>query len=126
MTRGHRELRPAPEFVTAADGRATAVRLDPIAYITLLVWGNITDPALWPPGKQEGAAALARVRAIEKRCIARHGHFDWEKLSPKLQDEYDGLCGLLDRLQDTGERIPRRPSAGVRLRRGAGRAPPVD
>jgi hypothetical protein len=57
---------------------------------------------------QEGARARARVRKIEAHCIRRHGGFDWEKLSPKLQDEYDALCVLLDRLRDTGESIPLR------------------
>lgn len=100
------ELNPPPQFLTNFSGRSTAVTLDPVAYITLLVRSNTTDPALWPPGMQEGATALARVRKIEHNCIAKHGEFDWEKLSPKLQDEYDSLCGLLDNLQDTGERIP--------------------
>jgi len=99
------ELRPAPQFLTGINGTAAAVTLHPVAYIALLVKANVTDPALWPPGTQHGAAALARVRAIEKRCIARHGEFDWEKLSPKVQDEYDGLCSVLDGLMDTGERI---------------------
>jgi hypothetical protein len=100
------ELRPPPKFVTHANGKAAAVTLDPVAYVTLLIRANVTDPALWPPGMQEGAAALARVRSIERKCTAKHGVFDWEKLSPKVQDEYDGLCAVLDRLQDTGERIP--------------------
>jgi hypothetical protein len=72
----------------------------------LLIKANVSDPAWWPPGAQEGAAALARARAIERRCIAKHGAFDWEQLSPRMQNEYDDLCALLDRLQDTGERIP--------------------
>jgi hypothetical protein len=97
---------PKPKFAAKANGKPASVTLDPVAYITLLIRGNVTDAALWPPGMQEGAAWLARVRAIEKRCIARHGHFDWEKLSRKLQDEYDVLCAKLDRLRDTGERIP--------------------
>jgi hypothetical protein len=94
-----------PDFKTNAAGTASAVLLDPAAYVTLLVRGNITEPSVWPPGMQQGAAALARVRAIERRCIARHGSFDWEKLSPRLQDEYDSLCALLDQLQDAGERV---------------------
>jgi hypothetical protein len=96
---------PPPKFATKANGKPAKVTLDPVTYVALLVKANLTDPNLWPPGMQEGAAALARVRAIEKHCIAKHGHFDWEKLSRKLQDEYDSKCALLDQLQDTGERI---------------------
>ncbi len=96
---------PAPKFATKSNGKPAAVTLDPVAYVALLVRGNVTEPEFWPPGMQEGAAWLARVRAIEKRCIAKHGQFDWEKLSPKLQDEYDSLCCRLNRLQDTGEGI---------------------
>ena len=51
------------------------------------------------------ANALARVREIEADSVARHGEFDWEKLPERVQDEYDGLCVLLDDLQDTGERV---------------------
>jgi hypothetical protein len=99
------ELKSPPKFTTDAEGRPTAVTLETIAYITLLVRANVTDPALWPPGAQEGAAALARARQIEADCIAQHGEFDWEKLPGGVQDEYDDLCALLDRLQDTGERL---------------------
>lgn len=102
------QLQPAPRFVTKGDGKATAVTLDPLAYVTLLVKANVTDPELWPPGMQDGAAWLARIREIERKCIAKHGEFDWEKLSARVQNEYDDLCALLDRLQDTGERIPLR------------------
>ena len=108
MSKANLELKPPPRFVTKANGKPGSVALDPVAYVTLLVRANVTDPALWPPGMQEGATALARVRAIEKRCIAKYGGFDWEKLSPRLQDEYDSRCALLDRLTDTGERIPLR------------------
>jgi hypothetical protein len=101
-------LEPAPRFATKGDGKATAVTLHPVAYIALLVEANVTDPELWPPGMQAGAAWLARIRAIERKCIAKHGEFDWEKLSARLQNEYDDLSALLDRLQDTGERIPLR------------------
>jgi hypothetical protein len=94
-----------PEFATDADGRATAVRLDAVAYVALLVRGNVTDPALWPPGMERGAHALARVREIEAACIADHGAFDWEQLPEPLQDEYDALCIELDALRDTGERF---------------------
>lgn len=100
------ELKPPPPFTTDAEGKPTAVTLDTIAYIALLVRANATDPALWPPGMENGAAWLARVRQIEADCIAQHGEFDWEKLPAAVQNEYDDLCALLDRLQDTGERIP--------------------
>lgn len=42
---------------------------------------------------------------MESDCITHHGEFDWEKLPESEQDEYDGLCLLLDELQDTGARI---------------------
>jgi hypothetical protein len=100
------ELKHRPQFTRGAKGKPTAVKLDAAAYITLLVRANVSDPALWPPGTQQSAAALARVGQIEADCIARHGKFDWDKLPEAVQDEYDDLCALLDRLQDTGERIP--------------------
>ena len=96
----------APLFTTDAVGKPVGVRLDTVAYVTLLVRANVTDPALWPPGMQRGAEALARVRQIEAGCTAQHGEFDWEKLPEDVQDEYDGLCALLDGMQDTGERVP--------------------
>ncbi|MBI3660077.1 hypothetical protein HY230_06360 [Candidatus Acetothermia bacterium] len=99
------ELKPRPKFATDRKGKPTRVTLDTVAYVTLLVQANITDPALWPPGMQQGATALARVREIEADCIIKHGQFDWEKLPEAIQDEYDSLCVLLDELQDTGERI---------------------
>ena len=95
----------APQFTTDARGKPVGVKLDTVAYVTLLVRANATDPALWPPGMQNGADALARVRTIEADCIAQHGEFDWEKLPEGIQDEYDGLCALLDSLQDTGESV---------------------
>lgn len=106
MAHAEAELKAVPHFTTDRKGKPTGVRLGTAAYVALLVRGNVTDPALWPPQVQEGAWALARVRKIEANCIRRHGEFDWEKLSEKLQDEYDSLCLLLDRLQDTGKSIP--------------------
>ncbi len=94
-----------PQFETDSAGKPTAVRLETAVYIQLLVQANITDPALWPPGMENGAKALARIREIEQDCIRRYGEFDWEMLPPELQDEYDALCALLDTLQDTGERF---------------------
>jgi len=95
-----------PEFVTEPNPQSMAVRLAPWAYVQLLIRANITVADLWPPGMQKGVRALERVRAIERRCKARHGKFDWEELSQKLQDEYDSLCALLDELQDSREVIP--------------------
>jgi hypothetical protein len=79
--------------------------VDTAAFVTLLIRANVTDPKEWPKGMKWGAKALARIREIERRCIARHGEFDWEKLSPKIQDEYNGLCVKLNELSDTGEFI---------------------
>jgi len=93
-----------PKFATDEQGKSVVV-LDRASYIALLIRGNVTDPSYWPPGTEEGARALARIRQIEHECIAKYGEFDWEKLPPEVQDEYDALCSLLDRLTDTGERI---------------------
>lgn len=95
-----------PTFTTDANGRPTAVRLDPPAYIDLLVRANVTDRALWPPGAEHGAQALARIREIEAACIAEHGAFDFDKLPAALQDDYDALCLQLDALCDTGQPVP--------------------
>jgi hypothetical protein len=92
-------------FTTDPKGKPTAVTLSVKAYVTLLVQANVTDPELWPPGFEEGATALARVREIESGCIAQYGKFDWEKLAPAVQDEYDTLCILLDDLQDDDGRV---------------------
>ncbi len=98
-----RTAKASPSRPRFQGGDKSTVTLAPAAYVTLLVRANETDPAMWPPGMRQGAKALARIRDIERRCIARHGEFDWEKLSARLQDEYDGLCLLLDQMQDTGE-----------------------
>ena len=94
-----------PQFSTNTESKPQSVILSTAAYIMLLVRANETDPSLWPPGMEEGAMALRRVREIESYCIAKISEFDWEKLPEAVQDEYDSLCALLDRLQDTGERI---------------------
>jgi hypothetical protein len=93
------------QFTTDSKGKHTAVTLSVKSYVTLLVQANVTDPELWPPGFKEGATALARVREIESECIAQHGEFDWEKLTPAVQDEYDILCVSLDDLQDDDGRV---------------------
>jgi len=105
MGNPHLALKRPPQFTTDAEGKPIGVRLDTSAYVTLLVQANATDPALWPPGTQHGATALARVRQMESDCIAQHGKFDWGVLPEAVQDEYDDLCMLLDQLQDTGERV---------------------
>jgi hypothetical protein len=89
---------PAPRFAVDKDGNAVDVLLDPTAYISLLVGADVFDPAYWPPGKEAGAALLSRIREIEAACIAAHGAFDWEKLEPAVQDEYDILTVELGRL----------------------------
>ncbi|MBI1928090.1 hypothetical protein HYR99_28080 [Candidatus Poribacteria bacterium] len=94
-----------PHFSVDASGKLKEVTLPTVAYVTLLVRANVTDPALWPTGMEGGAAALKRVREIEAECITTCDEFDWEKLPEAVQDEYDSLCALLDQLQDTGERI---------------------
>lgn len=105
--RGAMKFKPdqRPEFAIDAGGKTTAVTLGVKSYVALLVQANVTDPEIWPPGFKEGATALARVHEIESECIAQHGEFDWEKLVPTIQDEYDTLCVLLDDLQDDGGRV---------------------
>jgi hypothetical protein len=93
------------QFTIDPSGKPTGVTLGVKAYVTLLVQANVTDPELWPPGFKEGATALARVREIESNCIIQHGEFDWEKLTPAVQDEYDTLCVLLDELQEDNGRL---------------------
>ncbi len=93
----------SPQFATDSNGKPTTATLTLETYVKLLIRANITDQALWPPGFQQGAPALARVRQIESRAAVQGGGFDWEKLPPAVQDEYDTLCLLLDRLLDDGE-----------------------
>ncbi len=92
-----------PQFDIDQQGKATTAIVEVKAYIKLLVRANVIDAALWPPGYQEGATALRRVRQIEAECAAQQGRFDWEKLPPVLQDEYDLLAVQLDRLQAGNE-----------------------
>lgn len=49
------------------------------------------------------AKILSRIREIESDCIQQHGEFDWEKLNPNVQDEYDSLCIQMNEMQDSGE-----------------------
>ena len=94
-----RECGYQPRFDLDSQGKATAAMLEVRSYIALLVRANVTDSELWPPGFRQGAAALDRVRKIEADSAAEMGQFDWEKLPPDLQDEYDLLTVQLDRLQ---------------------------
>jgi len=94
-----------PQFSKDTDGKTVIVSLDTTTYIKLLIKANITNKAFWPSGMERVADALVRIRQIESDCIARNGEFDWEKLPEAFQDEYDGLCLLLDELQDDEEII---------------------
>src|SRR3982751_5002247 len=69
-------------------------------YLDLLVSSNVTDPDSWPPGKEDGARLLARIRQIEQDCVRQHGKWDWELLSREVQDEYDGACVDLNRMRE--------------------------
>lgn len=89
-----------PSFTTNRAGIPTEVTLTPETYIKLLVQANETNPLFWPPGLEEGAGKLARLRQIESEYQPQQGGFDWESLPSEIQDEYDGLCVLLDSYQD--------------------------
>jgi hypothetical protein len=95
-----------PRFAADANGNTVDVLLDTASYISLLVRADVFDAGQWPPGKQEGAVLLSRIREIEHACIAAHGAFDWEKLEPAAQDEYDGLTVQLVRLHFGTETTP--------------------
>ncbi len=77
----------------------STVVIDVHVLVDLLVIAGITDPQRWPEEARAGAALLARIRQIEADCKAQHGQWDWELLSPELQNEYDVACGKLDRLR---------------------------
>lgn len=64
-----------------------------------MVTAGITDPQRWPEEARAGAALLARIRQIEADCKAQHGQWDWELLSPELQNEYDVACRKLNILR---------------------------
>lgn len=76
-----------------------------VDYLDLLIRASETDPSYWPEGKKHGATLLQRLREIEGDCIRQHGVFDWEKLPPALQEEYDALRLQLDELRDDGTRV---------------------
>ena len=89
-----------PRFAKDLETSSGTVTLDLQSYLILLVKADVIDPHLWPPGLQDGAATLARVRQIEEDCKSQHGEFDWEKMSRAEQDEYDALCSKLDGMRE--------------------------
>lgn len=89
-----------PRFDKDPERESGTVTPDLRSHFMLLVKADATDPHLWPPGLQEGAAALARIRQIEADCKSQLGEFDWEKLSQVAQDEYDNLGSALDSLRE--------------------------
>ena len=94
------ETSQPPNFTTNRAGKPTKVTLTPETYVRLLVKANETNPTFWPPGLEEGAGKLARLRQIESDYQPKEGGFDWESLPVQIQDEYDGLCVSLDSYQD--------------------------
>lgn len=94
MPTGVLDLHTLPRFGASADGKED-VTLAARDWARVLVRLDCTDPALWPPALAAGAGLLSRIRLIEADCISAHGGFDWEKLTPELQDEYDGTCADL-------------------------------
>lgn len=79
----------------------STVEIEVSELVELLVAANVTDPAQWPAVAREGAVMLARIREIERQCIAAQGEFDWEMLDENTQDEYDGLAIRLGKLRDS-------------------------
>jgi hypothetical protein len=71
-------------------------------HLELLVAARVTDPARWPVGAQHGAELLALIRQTEQDCLAQHGEWDWELLTPELQNIYDGACIALNQLLSGG------------------------
>ncbi len=49
--------------------------------------------------RERAAELLLKIRRVEMDCRTRHGEWDWEKLSPAEQDEYDAACIDLDELR---------------------------
>jgi hypothetical protein len=99
------ELGKYPQFAKDKQGKSSAVILETIDYIKLLIKANITNKVFWPPDMEEGADVLLRLRQIESDCIDKYGEFDWEKLPLEIQDEYDHLFILLDELLNVGENM---------------------
>ena len=94
------ETSQPPNFTTNRAGKPTKVILTPENYIRLLGKANETNPSFWPPGSEEGAAKLKRLRQIESEYQPQEGRFDWESLPAEIQDEYDGLSIALDLFQE--------------------------
>ena len=77
--------------------------------VELLIAANVTDPQRWPEGLQQGATYLARIREIERDCVAKHGRWDAELLGEELEDEYDDKCALLDQIRRQLDPAPNVP-----------------
>ncbi|PKB64712.1 MAG: hypothetical protein BZY80_02040 [SAR202 cluster bacterium Io17-Chloro-G2] len=92
-----------PSFAKNRAGKATKVTLTPETYVKLLVEANVTNPLFWPPGLEEGAAKLARLRQIESDNQSKNGGFDWESLPGEIQGEYDALSVSLDSYQEPND-----------------------
>ena len=89
-----------PEFEGPPTDRAQEVKLTREKYVQLLVDARETDPGCWPPGLEDAARMLERAREIEELGASKHGVFDPNRLSKKLQDEYFQIHLALDDLQD--------------------------
>ena len=89
-----------PSFTKNREAKLTKVTLTPETYIKLLIEANVTIASFWPPGLEEGAIKLARLRHIESEYRPKEVGFDWESLPAEIQDEYDGLCVSLDLYQN--------------------------
>lgn len=76
------------------------ISVDLGVYVNLLVKAGVTNPEQWPEGLRDGAVWLARIREIEAQGREQNGEWDWELLSPELQDEYDSACSALNLLRD--------------------------
>ena len=74
------------------------IEIDLDDYLELLIERNVFDAARWPAGMEAGAALLKRIREIEQNCLAEHGEFDFNKLTRRIQDEYDGTIIDLTKL----------------------------
>ena len=92
-----------PSFTKNRAGKPTKVVLTPETYIKLLVEANVFIPSFWPPGLEDGASKLERLRQIETGYGSQKGGFDWESLPTEIQDEYDTLCVSLDIYQDSND-----------------------
>lgn len=80
-----------------------AVQLARDKYVQLLIEARETDPGCWPPGLEGAAHLLQRALAIEEHCALKYGHFEPERLSKKMSDEYLQIHLDLDELQSNIE-----------------------